>query len=73
MFCETFDLGFLKGDKSVSFPVEQAFGFIARMKDHVKEDLENILLPLEILESKKKQEEQNHLDATEDSGFIGFY
>ena len=56
LFREPFDLGLLKGDEAISSPDERAFGIMARMKDHAKEDLESMVLLMEILGQKKREE-----------------
>ena len=65
LFREPFDLGLLKGDESVSSPDERAFGIMARMKDHAKEDLENMVLLMEILGQKKRNEDKSSGGAPE--------
>ena len=53
VFREPFDLGLLKGEEQLSSPDERAFEIMARMKDHAKEDLENMVLLMEIMGQKK--------------------
>ena len=58
-FREPFDLSLLKGKEYLDTPDERAFSIMARMKDHAKEDLENMVLLMEILGQKKNKSANN--------------
>jgi transcriptional regulator with XRE-family HTH domain len=57
LFREPFDLTLLKGEGPLAPPDVRAYQLMARMKDHAKEDLENMVLLMEILGQKRSAPE----------------
>ena len=54
LFREPFELELLLGDKPTPNIDDRAFELIKKMKDHAKEDLENMIVLMEIMREKKK-------------------
>jgi transcriptional regulator with XRE-family HTH domain len=54
LFREPFELELLLGDKPTPKIDERAFELIKKLKDHAKEDLENMIVLMEIMKQKGK-------------------